>query len=194
MSSRVQATPMRALQERSALSRSQRRASTSDIEMTITPNSPVASTAKQAKRTTRKVATLQDTYDRWGLDLSHFETKPMLRNHIKGPHLSRPHPPRPLDDATLVESTSSVVIPLICGYLKVDFLFWSFMDKMSWTSPFLRNISSTTQSYSRLRATIYVVDLLFFGIEPGLTEMNSSIRKRRLRYYRGTTAVLAIRR
>eukprot|EP01050_Picozoa_sp_SAG11_P007347 SAG11_NODE_610_length_8221_cov_4.801650_5_plen_178_part_00 len=83
MSSRVQATPMRALQERSALSRSQRRASTSDIDMSVTTNSPIVAAAKQ-KRTTRKAATSQDTYDRWGLDLSHFETSARLKDHIKG--------------------------------------------------------------------------------------------------------------
>eukprot|EP01050_Picozoa_sp_SAG11_P022062 SAG11_NODE_4069_length_2053_cov_2.867172_2_plen_283_part_00 len=76
MTSRVQATPMRALQERSALSRSQRRGST--VESEDTPSLPAnVASAKQVKRSTRKEAAPKNTYDRWGLDLSHFD-------HIKG--------------------------------------------------------------------------------------------------------------
>ena len=83
MSSRVQATPMRALQERSALSRSQRRGST--VESEDTPSLPAnVTSAKQVKRSTRKEAAPKNTCDRWGLDLTHFESESSLVDHIKG--------------------------------------------------------------------------------------------------------------
>ena len=69
---------------------------------------------------------------------------------------------------------------------------WVFMDTSSWT-PLCTNISSTIQSYSRLRASIYNGGSNV-GIEPGLPGMNSSLKERRLRYYRNTTAVLSNRR
>eukprot|EP01050_Picozoa_sp_SAG11_P036775 SAG11_NODE_14164_length_622_cov_3.149140_1_plen_142_part_10 len=142
MASRVQATPMRALQERSALSRSQRRGSTGDLDLGITPNPPAAAAAKQAKRSTRNVAASKDTYDRWGLDLSHFETKARLADHIKG-----------------VKAGELRHIEKWCSLSH---------DGLSWTQLFQRNISSTTQSYSRLRAPIYDDGSNVFVFEPGL--------------------------
>ena len=80
MASRVLATPLRDLQERSALSRSTRRASTSELDT----GSVAAPSTASSKRTTRKVASSKSTYDRWGLDLSHFEAQAHLKEHVKG--------------------------------------------------------------------------------------------------------------